>query len=74
MSQQNQHYSAFATGMDPEQPAHMRSLVRIHAVRLPTLLQVAKITANSLDPDKTARMRRLVWIHAGPKGTMLVLL
>jgi hypothetical protein len=28
--------------MDPDQPAHPRSLIRIHAVRLPTLLQVEK--------------------------------
>jgi hypothetical protein len=28
----NQH-SAFATSMDPDQPAHLRSLIRIHAVR-----------------------------------------
>jgi cytosine/uracil/thiamine/allantoin permease len=29
-SQQNQH-RAFATSMDPDQPAHLRSLIRIHA-------------------------------------------
>jgi hypothetical protein len=40
---------------------------RIHAVRLPTLLQVEKLIANSMDPDQTAR------IHAGRKRTMLVL-
>jgi hypothetical protein len=28
---QNQHYG-FATSMDPDQPAHPRSLIRIHAV------------------------------------------
>jgi hypothetical protein len=33
--------------MDPDQPAHPRSLIRIHAVRLPTLLQVEKLIANS---------------------------
>jgi hypothetical protein len=33
---QNQH-SAFATSMDPDQPALPRSLIRIHAVRLQTL-------------------------------------
>jgi hypothetical protein len=55
--------------MDPDQPAHPRSLIRIHAVRL----QVEKLTANSMDPDQTARMCRLVWIHAGRKRTMLVL-
>jgi hypothetical protein len=32
--------------MDPDQPAHPRSLFRIHAVRLPTLLQVEKLIAN----------------------------
>jgi hypothetical protein len=37
--------------MDPDQPGHPRSLIRIHAVRLPTLLQVQKLTANSMDPD-----------------------
>jgi hypothetical protein len=46
--------------MDPDQPAHPRSLIRIHAVRLPTLLQVEKLTANSMDPDQTAWMRTLV--------------
>jgi hypothetical protein len=38
--------------MDPDQPAHPRSLTRIHAVRLPTLLQVEKLIANSMDPDQ----------------------
>jgi hypothetical protein len=42
--------------MDPDQPAHLRSLIRIHAVCLPTLLQVAKLIANSMDPDQTARL------------------
>jgi hypothetical protein len=65
--------SAFATSMDRHQPAHPRSLIRIHAVRLPTLLQVEKLTANNMDPDQTARMRRLDWMHAGRKRIMLVL-
>jgi hypothetical protein len=38
--------------MDPDQPAHPRSLIRIPAVRLPTLLQVEKLIANSMDPDQ----------------------
>jgi hypothetical protein len=42
--------------MDPDQPAHPRSLIRIHAVRLQTLLQVEKLTANSMDPDQSARL------------------
>jgi hypothetical protein len=46
--------------MDPDQPVHLRSLIRIHAVRLPTLLEVEKMIANSMDPDQTPRMRRLV--------------
>jgi hypothetical protein len=71
-SWQNQH-SGFETSMDPDQPAHLGFLIRIHAVRLQTLLQVEKLIANSMDPDQTARMRRLVWIHAGRKPTMLVL-
>jgi hypothetical protein len=71
-SRQNQH-SAFATSMDPDQPAHPRSLIRIHAVRLPTLLQEKKLIVNSMDPDQPARMHRLVRIHAGRKPTMLVL-
>jgi hypothetical protein len=45
--------------MDP------RSLIRIHAVRLPTLLQVEKLIANSIDPDQTAQ-------SAGWSGSMLV--
>jgi hypothetical protein len=60
--------------MDPDQPAHSRSLIRIHAVCLQTLLQVDKLIANSMDPDQTVRMRRLVWIHAGRKPIMLVLM
>jgi hypothetical protein len=61
--------------MDPDQPAHLRSLIiRIHAVHLQTLLKVEKLRANSMDPDQTARMRRLVWIHAGRKRITLVLL
>jgi hypothetical protein len=60
--------------MDHDQPAQSRSLIRIHAVRLQTLLQVKKkLIANSMDPDQIARMRRLVWIHAGRKRTMFVL-
>jgi hypothetical protein len=59
--------------MDPDQSAHPRSLIRIHDVRLQTLLQVEKMIANSMDPDQIAQMRRLVWIHAGHKRTMLVL-
>jgi hypothetical protein len=59
--------------MDTDQPAHLRSLIRIHDVRLQTLLQVEKLIANSMDSDQTARMRRLVWIHAGRKPIMLVL-
>jgi hypothetical protein len=51
--------------MDPDQPAYLRSLIRIHAVPLQTLLQVDTLIANSMDPDQTVRMRRLVWIHAG---------
>jgi hypothetical protein len=35
-SRQNQHNGS-ATSMDPDQPAHPRSLIRIHAVRLQTL-------------------------------------
>jgi hypothetical protein len=54
--------------MDPDQPAHPRSLIRIHAVPLQTLLQVEKLIENSMDPDLTARMRRLVWIHASRKN------
>jgi hypothetical protein len=72
VSRQNQH-SAFSTSIDPDQPAHPRSMIRIHAVRLQTLLQVEKLIANSMDPDQIARMRRLVWIHAGRKHIMLVL-
>jgi hypothetical protein len=59
--------------MDPDLPAHPRSLIKIHAVGLPTLLQVEKLIADSMDLDQTVRMRRQVWIHAGRKPTMLVL-
>jgi hypothetical protein len=59
--------------MDPDQPVHPRSLIRIHDIRLPTILQVEKLIANSMDPDQTAQMRRLVWIHAGRKPIILVL-
>jgi hypothetical protein len=59
--------------MDPDQPAHPRSLIWIHAVRLPTLLKVEKLIANSMDPGQTAQMRRLDYIHAGRKRIMLVL-
>jgi hypothetical protein len=52
VSRQNQH-NWFAASMDPDQPALPRSLIRIHAVRLPTLLQVEKLIANSMDPDQT---------------------
>jgi hypothetical protein len=68
----NQH-SGFATSMYSDQPAHPRSLIRIHAVCLPTILHVEKLIANSMDPDQTERMLRMVWIHAGRKLTMLVL-
>jgi hypothetical protein len=72
-SGQNQQ-SAFATSMDPDQPAHPCTLIRIHAVRLQTLLQVKILIANSKDPDQTAWTRRLVWIYAGRKHTRLVCL
>jgi hypothetical protein len=36
-SRQN-HHNAFATSMNIDQPAHPLSLIRIHAVRLPTLV------------------------------------
>jgi hypothetical protein len=65
-SWQNQH-NGFATSMDPDQPVHTRSLIRIHAVRLQTILQVDNLIANSMDPDQTAR------IHTGRKPIMLVL-
>jgi hypothetical protein len=42
--------------MDPDLPAHPRSLIKIHAVRLQTLLQVEKLIANSMDPDQRMRM------------------
>jgi hypothetical protein len=69
---QNQQ-SVSATSMDPDQPGHPCSLIRIHAVCLQTLLQVEKQTINSVDPKQTAWMHRLVWIRAGRKPTMLVL-
>jgi hypothetical protein len=47
------------------------ALIKIHAVRLQTLLQVEKLIANIM--DQTAWMCRLVWIHAGRKSNMLVL-
>jgi hypothetical protein len=50
--------------MDPDQPAHPRSLIRIHAVRLQTLLQVEKLIANSVQAGL---------INAGRKPIMLVL-
>jgi hypothetical protein len=58
--------------------AWIQTSLRIRAVwsesyRLPTLLQVKTLIANSMDPDQTARMRRLDLIHAGRKRTMLVL-
>jgi hypothetical protein len=71
-SRQNQR-NVLATSMDPDQPAHPCSLIRINVVRLQTLLQVEKLIANSKDPDQTARMRRLVCIHAARKRTVLVL-
>jgi hypothetical protein len=47
--------------MGPDQPAHLLILIRIHAVRLQTLLQVEKLIVNIMDPDQTVWMRRLVW-------------
>jgi hypothetical protein len=67
------HHDKTATSMDPDQPSPLSSLIRIHAVCLPILLQVEKLIANSMDPDQTVLMRRLVWIHAGCKPIMLVL-
>jgi hypothetical protein len=72
VSWQNQH-STIATSMDPDQPAHPRSLIMIHAVCLQTQKQVEIQIANSVDPDQTARMRRLVWIYADRKPITLVL-
>jgi hypothetical protein len=48
--------NAFPTSMDRDQPVHPRSLIRIHAVWLPTLLQVEKLIENSMDPDQIIYM------------------
>jgi hypothetical protein len=53
------------TIMDPDQPEHLRSLIRIHAVRLQTLLQVEKLIATAWI---LIRLRRC----AGWFGSMLV--
>jgi hypothetical protein len=58
---------------EPRQDKTNIVLIRIHAGRFQTLLQVARLIVNSMDPDQTAWMRRLVWIHAGRKRTLLVL-
>jgi hypothetical protein len=39
--------------MDPHQPAHPLSLVKIHAVHLQTILQVEKLIANITESDQT---------------------
>jgi hypothetical protein len=52
--------NGFATSMDPDQPARPRSLIRILAVRLQTLLQVEKQIANSMDPDQSRKPIMLV--------------
>jgi hypothetical protein len=44
--------------MDPDQHAHLRSLISIYAVRL----QVVKLKSNSMNSDQTARMLRLISI------------
>jgi hypothetical protein len=59
--------------MDPDQPAHPRSLIRIHAVRYQFIYLLKGLKVASMDPDQTARMRRVVWIHAGRKPITLVL-
>jgi hypothetical protein len=41
--------------MDADHPAHLRSLTKIHAVRLQTLVQLEKLIANSMNPDQTAQ-------------------
>jgi hypothetical protein len=66
--------------MDPDQPAHSRSLIWICAVRLETLLQVEKMIANNMDPDQTVRMlvaNALPWFcrdaaHLSLKGWSLI--
>jgi hypothetical protein len=50
--------------MDPDQPAHPRSLIRIHAVCLQTPLQVKKLIVNSMDPDQTAQMGNVGFVMA----------
>jgi hypothetical protein len=58
----------FGRSMNPDQPAHLHSLIRIHALfYLTNPIQVEKPIANSMDPDQTARICMLVWIHAGRK-------
>jgi hypothetical protein len=54
-------------------PAWIQTSLRIRSARLPTLLQVKKLIANSMGPDQAVQMRRLVWIHCGRKHIMLVL-
>jgi hypothetical protein len=68
------HQSAFATSMDPDQHAHRHSLIRIHAVHLQTLFQVEKLMANIMDPDQTAQMQRLdpYWSQTHYVGFVMV--
>jgi hypothetical protein len=49
--------------MDPDQPAHPRSLIRIHAVRYQFLYLLKGLKANSMDPYQGC---------AGWSGSMLV--
>jgi hypothetical protein len=50
--------------MDPEQHAHPRSLIRIHAVRLQTLLQEEQLIVNNMAPDQTARTHYVGFVMA----------
>jgi hypothetical protein len=49
--------------MDPDQPGPPRSLIRIHAVRLQTLLQVDKLVANNIEQHQTARRLHITYVH-----------
>jgi hypothetical protein len=70
---QNQH-NGFATSMDPDQPAYPRSLIRIHAVRLPTLFQVEKLTRLCGCSDSSGFMlvaNALCWFCRDGRGSYL---
>ena len=54
----------FMDNADPDQPAHLRRLIRVFVARLQNQLILYYMSKNRECPDETARMRIFIWTFA----------